>query len=60
MPHKLKKIFIIICFQLGWVFTAAWVFSSCGEQELLSGCGAWASFVAERGLWSKGSAIALR
>ena len=33
-----------------WVFIAAWLFSSCGAQGLLSICGALASHVAEHRL----------
>ena len=32
-----------IYFQPCWVFAAAWAFLSCGEQGLLSSCGARAS-----------------
>ena len=36
-------IVLFIYFWLYWVFAAAQTFSSCGEQELLSSCTAWAS-----------------
>ena len=36
-------IILFIYFWLCWVFIALNVFSSCGEQELLSSCSAWAS-----------------
>ena len=34
---------VYIYFWLCWVFVAVWAFSSCGEQGLLSSCGAQAS-----------------
>ena len=37
------SLFLFIYSWLGGVFIAAQTFSSCGEQGLLSSCGAWAS-----------------
>ena len=37
------KFVYLFIYQLCWVFTAVWAFSSCGEQKLLSDCDAWAS-----------------
>ena len=34
---------VFICFWLCQVFVALWVFSSCGEQRLLSSCSTWPS-----------------
>ena len=33
-----ESIYLFINFWLCWVFAAAWAFSSCGEQGLLSSC----------------------
>ena len=47
-PNYFKNNFyLLIYFCLDWVFSAArMLFSSCGEQGLLSRCSAWASLVA--------------
>ena len=37
---QLKCLLLFVCFRLCWVFTAVRAFSTCGEQGLLSSCGA--------------------
>ena len=53
------KIFylVFIYFWLPWVFIAAWAFSSCSEQGLLSSCSEQASRCSGFLLWSTGSKV---